>query len=576
MSQSVQIKIAFCIFLALLTCGVYWNVLGNDFINYDDILYVTDNYHVTSGLSTANVIWAFTSDYASNWHPITWLSHMLDVELFSLNPRGHHLVNMLLHSANACLLFLVLVSFSEATFRSALVSVLFAIHPLHVESVAWIAERKDLLSTSFGFLALLAYICYVRKGGKLRYGTLCGCYALSLMSKPMLVTLPLVLLLLDYWPLRRFGKAHEGRGEGKTSIAAEQYPVTQLFVEKIPLFTLAALSSWITIHAQRDAINSFVNTPLLLRITNFPIAYMRYLGKAIWPQDFAIIYPLPDSIPLQQGMLAGAVLLLISSGAIMAARWHPCFLVGWLWFLATLVPVIGIVQVGLQSMADRYTYFPLIGIFIIAAWGGADLVARWPLWRIPLLIGAVGVIVVYSAATCRYVKSWKNSTSLFTHAIAVTTDNSYAQFMLGNALHKDHKYPDALAHYARALQLRPRFTEVHTNMGVIYAEQGDVSAAIYHFQSALILEPRSKDAHFNLAVALQNQGKTEDAIFQYREVMLIDPFDISSLNNMGVALMSLKRYDEATIYFTEVLRLNPSFEQARLNLQMCREQNGSH
>jgi len=382
------------------------------------------------------------------------------------------------------------------------------------------------------------------------------------------------LLLLDYWPLRRFEKAHD-EGDGKTSGTALQHPAARLFVEKLPLFALAALSSWITIHAQRDAINSIVEAPFLLRITNIPIAYMRYLGKAIWPHDLAIIYPLPTSIPFQQATLAGAVLLMITYGACATARWRPYLLVGWLWFLVTLVPVIGIVQVGMQSMADRYTYVPLIGIFLIAVWEGADLATRWPYWRIPLAIGAAGFVIAYSSATYRYVQLWKNSTSLFAHAIAVTPDNSYAQFMLGYALYKERKYPDALAHYARALKLRPRFAEAHLNMGIIYAEQGDVAAAKKHILYAIIIEPGSKEARYNLAVVLLDQGKTEEAIAQFRALLSIDPSDISSRISLGVALMRAKKFDEAAIHFSEALRIDPASERARKNLQICREQKES-
>ena len=575
MNQAVRINVTLCFFLSLLAFAVYRGVLGNDFLNYDDFQYVTDNRHVTSGLSIGNVVWAFTSGYAANWHPVTWLSHMLDVDLFGLDPRGHHLVNLLFHCANTCLLFLILNKITGAVWRSVLVAALFAIHPLHVESVAWVAERKDLLSTLFGMLTILAYTWYVRGGGTWRYLAVFGCFTLGLMSKPMLVSLPFVLLLLDYWPLRRLGI-----GGGETADehcrVAEKPLLSRLIIEKLPLFALALLSSCITIYVQKaEALHTLEVTPLSFRIGNALVAYPRYLGKTVWPSDLAVLYPLPASVPLLQSLSSAILLLLISYAACALSRRRPYLLVGWFWFLVTLVPVIGIVQVGLQSMADRYTYFPLIGIFIMIIWGLSDLAADRPSWRIPLAAAAVVAIGGYSAVTWRYERAWENSSTLFSHAIEATSDNYYAHYMLGNAFYKDNLIQDALEQYIRVRQLNPDFGDVLVNMGIIYAKQGNQVEAVNLFNSALSLKPGSKHVHYNLAVALQAQGKLEEAMTHYREVLRLDPENIGAHYNLGVTLMDLKRWDEAASHFSEAVRLDPELDDALRNLQICIRQKGN-
>jgi protein O-mannosyl-transferase len=573
--DSTRKNIITCLFLVLLTLGVHWGVLGNDFINYDDFQYVADNPHVLSGLTKANVIWAFTSGHAANWHPLTWLSHMMDVELFGLNPRGHHLSNLLFHCANTYLLFLVLNNLTAARWRNMFVALLFAVHPLHVESVAWVAERKDVLSTLFGMLSLLLYTRYVQKRSPFYYTALCICFALGLMAKPMLVTLPFVLLLLDYWPLQRLNIRQE-EPANVPRIDCEKRTIGQLVIEKLPLFALTLLSSCVTLYVQTvgEAVNRLEDTPLLLRVSNVPLAYVRYLRKAVWPDDLSILYPLPNAISPLMSVGAGLVLLAITLAVVAQSRKRSYLLVGWLWFLGTLVPVIGIIQVGMQSMTDRYTYFPLIGIFIMAVWGGADLARRWPSLRKPLVATAAGLLVASSVVTWRYEKYWKNSTSLFAHAVVVTDDNYYAHYLLGNAMLKDDLLQDALARYEEVRKINPKFADVFVNMGIIHARQGDLPQAVSHFTSALMLKPRYKDAHFNLAVALQDQGKFEEAMAQYLEVLRIDPFDVLSHNNLGVALMRVGRLDEAATHFREALKVNPDYEQARGNLQLCLQHSG--
>jgi Flp pilus assembly protein TadD len=573
MNHSIRINVILCCFLGLLTFAVFRGVLGNGFLNYDDFQYVTDNRHVTSGLSIENAVWAFKSGYASNWHPITWLSHMVDVELFDLNPRGHHLMNLLLHAGNSCLLFLLLNKITGAVWRSLVVAALFAIHPLHVESVAWVAERKDVLSTCFALSTLLMYTSYVQRGGTWRYLALFGLFAFGLMSKPMLVSLPFVLLLIDFWPLRRFVPWSVDTVHEQSHRVGNKLPLSRLVMEKLPLFALAVLSSCITVFVQKgEALHTLQVTSLSFRVANAVVAYLRYLVKTVWPSDLAVLYPLPGSIPLLHSVSSAILLLLISYGAGALSRRRPYITVGWFWFIGTLVPVIGIVQVGLQSMADRYTYFPLIGIFILVVWGAADLAARWPYLRMPLALAMAGILAVYSTVAWNYGRCWKDSATLFTHAIAATSDNYYAHYMLGKALYETTRFEDALVHYARARQLNPGFADVYVNMGIIYAKQGKQGDAISSFATALSLKPGSVNVHYNIAVALQTQGRVEEAMMHYLEVLRLDPENVGGHYNLGVALMGLDRWDEAAGHFSKVVRLKPELEDAYRNLQICLQQ----
>ena len=575
MNQTTKNNVLFCLFLIVLTVSVFWGIRDDDFINYDDFQYVTNNRHVTSGVTAENVVWAFTSGYASNWHPVTWFSHMMDVELFDMDPQGHHLMNLLLHTANACLLFLFLNKSTGAAWRSVVVAALFAIHPLRVESVAWVAERKDVLSTCFALSTLLLYSWYVQKRTAWRYLALFGCFVLGLMSKPMLVTLPFVLLLMDYWPLGRFVPGGADTTGPSPNPAAHTQLLFVLIKEKLPLFAVAILSSGITLIVQRaEALHTLEITPLSFRLANALNAYVRYLGKTFWPTDLAVLYPLPQTVPLLHSVGSAILLLLVSYCAYVFSRKRPYLLVGWLWFLGTLVPVIGIVQVGLQSMADRYTYFPLIGIFIMIVWGVADLTQHRPAWRIPLTVATAGILAVLSTVTWNYEHCWENSTKLFTHAVAATTNNYYAHYMLGKALYDDNNLPDALAQYLIVRQLNPRFADAYVNAGIIYAKQGNQSEAVYHFTTALSLKPGSPSVHYNMAVALQAQGRLEEAMAHYHEVLRLDPDHVGGHYNLGVALMDLKRWNEAIPHFSAAVRLNPGLEDANHNLQKCIRHNG--
>jgi len=560
MKRSIRHDAVICSLLALLAFAVFWGVLGNGFILYDDPQYVTENYRVSSGLSLENLAWAFTSGHAANWHPVTWLSHQLDAQLFGLEPRGHHLVSLLVHCTNTALLFLTLFRLTGARWRSVLVAALFAVHPLHVESVAWVAERKDLLSAFFGLAALFAYLQYVNRRGVARYLLLVLLFALSLMSKPMLVTLPLVLLLLDWWPL--------GRLSGAKGAAVE--PLPRLVLEKLPLLALSLLSSWVTVLVQSgEALNTLEATPLSLRISNALLAYLRYLGKLVWPADLAVLYPLPKEIPLFLAAGCAALLLLASWQAVWLRHRFPYLVVGWFWFLGTLVPVIGLVQVGLQSMADRYCYLPMVGILIVAVWGTFDLVERRPALRLPLSAAAGLLVLGYGAVSWDYQHSWQDSTTLFSRTLAATGDNYYGHYLLGNALSQEQRYPEALEQLALSRQLAPRFADAYINTGIIHARLGNQAEAIRNFSSALELKPESGEVQYNLALCLQKQGRVAEAVTHYLEAVRLKPASAEAQANLGIALMSLGRFDEALKHLSESLRLRPDLEQTRVILAEC-------
>ena len=442
-------KIAICIFLAVSTFAVYSQVQDHEFINYDDDKYVTNNEYVKAGFTRDSVGWALTTSYNSNWHPMTWLSHMLDAQLFGPNSKGHHLTNLLFHIANVLLLFLVLLRMTGALWQSGFVAALFALHPLNVESVAWVAERKNVLSTFFWLLTMWAYIRYAQKTNLKRYSLVILFFAMGLMSKPMLVTLPFVLLLLDYWPLRRL------QSDRRTAIS-------RLVYEKIPLLVLVAGSVVTTLTVQKmgGALGSLNAFPIQERVINALVSYWLYLQKMIWPGGLAIFYAHPENtLSVWKGLATAALLALVTTAAIRLARRAPYFAVGWFWYLGTLIPVIQLVQTGSIAMADRYAYVPLIGIFIIIAWGLPELLAKWRL-RSRILTIAAGIwISTLMLMTWNQVSHWKNSITIFSHAIEVT-DIEYPDFLLAhnnlaNALLAEGRTGKAISHYKMAINLMP-------------------------------------------------------------------------------------------------------------------------
>jgi protein O-mannosyl-transferase len=486
-----------CLLLALITLALYWPATHFDFTNYDDPDYIIYNPPIQHGITGDSLAWAFKTNHASNWHPVTWVSHIADFALFGLNPGGHHLTNLLFHTANVVLLFLVLCQLTGAQWRSALVAALFAWHPLHVESVAWVSERKDVLSAFFWLLTLAAYGRYA-KGRKAFYCLALLFFALGLMSKPMVVTLPFVLLLLDFWPLQRTA-------------------VSGLFLEKIPFFALATLDCVATLWAQRGA-NSVVSLgilPFSARLANALVSCVLYLWKMLWPVDLALPYPYSHVWRFWPAAGAGCLLLLISAGAILRARSQPWLIVGWLWFLGTLTPVIGLAQTGIQPMADRYSYLPLIGIFIMAAWA---IPGDWTRWPRPGLVfgaavaGALGFLLAGAEVQLQY---WRNSVTLFSHTVAVTRNNILAEYNLAEALARQGDEAEAVIHYQRALAIEPNRveaqynsqTQAHYNLGLIFRAHQQWAEAAAQFRACLRDDPTLARARHNLDAVLKEMSK---------------------------------------------------------------------
>jgi Flp pilus assembly protein TadD len=560
-------------------------VRHHDFVNFDDDDYVTANPVVLRGLTWHGVAWAFTTEHAVNWHPLTWLSHMLDVQLYGLDAGAHHLTNLLFHIGNTLLLFGLLHRMTGALGRSAFVAGLFAVHPLHVESVAWVAERKDVLSTLFWMLTLWAYIEYVkrpdlRQSSRRRYAAVLLFFALGLMAKQMLVTLPLVLLLLDFWPLGRVGIGPNPAG-GWAPARDGWATAGRLVWEKLPLLALAAASSIATfvIHQRGGAVIILSAIPLQLRIENALVSYVVYIGKMLWPAGLAVLYPYPQSLSAWSVAVAFVTLTGISVAVIWAAPRRPYLPVGWFWYLGTLVPVIGLIQVGDQAIADRYTYIPLIGLFIIVAWGVPDLLVRWPLRRVVLpkiaLPAAACLVILACAITARgQLEYWEDSTTLWTHTLAVTTRNNIAHNNLGATLADQGKTDEAIAHYSEALRIKSDYADAHNNLGVALADQGKLDEAIAHYSEALRIKPGYSDAHSNLGIALADQGNLDEAIAQFTEALRINPDSAKAHNNLGVALASQGKLDEAIAQFTEALQVKPDYADARNNLELALARRG--
>ena len=512
--------------LLVLTISVYWQVQDHEFVHFDDPAYVTDNRHVQYGLSKEGFFWAFQTFHVSNWHPITWLSHMLDFHLYGFNPAGHHLVNVFLHAANSLLLFLFLRETTGCLWRGFFVSALFALHPLHVESVAWIAERKDVLSTFFFFLTLLTYSQFVKRPRIDSYGLSLFLFALGLMSKPMLVTLPFVLLLLDYWPLNRL----QMRGDGVGTVAwklshVKSLSLGKLFLEKIPFFVFAVGSSVVTVVAQTRAIQPLESFTLKTRFLNACASCVDYLIKTLWPKNLSVFYPHPGNrIELWPGVAAFIFLISISVLTLQQIRKRPYFFIGWVWFLGTMVPVIGFVQVGLQAMADRYTYIPLVGVFVAVVWGLADWFEHFRVNRIVVALFAVMVLCATSTLTWFQAGYWKNTATLFQHAVKVTKDNYAAHFILAREEGKRGATVEAFRHYNQAVEINPSFVSMmHNRLGYHLAEQGKMDEAITQFKGALDLFPNYANAHNNLGAVLAEKGNLKQALVHFSKALEINP-----------------------------------------------------
>ena len=513
-----------CIFLGATTWLVFGQTLRHDFVNVDDTEYVLKNVEVARGLTIEGAVWAFTHFHASNWHPLTWISHMLDCQIFGLSPGGHHLTNVFLHMATAICLFLVLRQMTTALWRSAFVAAVFAIHPLRVESVAWVAERKDVLSGLFFVLTIGAYVRYARHPSRAGYAAVTVLFALGLMCKPMLVTLPFVLLLLDYWPLNRAGNR------------AFFQVLRRLVLEKLPLFALAAASCVVTLFAQKGVIQPFASISFPFRAANAFISYAAYLRQLFWPSNLAALYPFPSGSIAVHGVLSLILLAGISLGVFVLRRRYPYLVAGWLWYLIMLGPVIGIVQVGIQGRADRYTYLPQIGLYVLLTWAVADLSARWRYTRLVPVILAL-VLVPALAFTARLQASyWQDSESLWSHAIACTSNNAAAQTNLGQAYFEKGAIDKAITHYQSALQIDDNQVLAHSALGLALLEAGRPDESVTHLRKALEIDPNFADAHYNLGNTFLQMGRANEAIAQYYQTLEINPHDIETLNNTAWVL----------------------------------------
>jgi len=553
-SSNITYKVIVCLLLAACVILIYWKVIDFGFVNFDDDQYVYANYNIQTGLNWNNIRWAFTTFYASNWHPLTWISHMLDIQLFGLNPGWHHLINVIFHVANSILLFLALERLTGALWKSGFVAALFALHPLHVESVAWISERKDVLSTLFWMLTMFSYSFYVRKRNVKRYLIIFTCLFAGLLAKPMLVSLPFVLLLIDYWPLRRFAPSEE---EMKTHVSKFRI-FYSLILEKVPLIALVAGSSILTFIAQEKggAVTPLDIYPLHVRIANALVSYMDYLAKTIWPFDLAVLYPHPGkSIKLYFAAGSFLFLLLVTAFFVHQARKRPFLIVGWLWYLGTLIPVIGLIQVGSQALADRYTYVPLVGIFVILAWGIPSL-KYFNSHKITVNISAVILLAIYSTLSWFQVGCWADSKTLFQHALQSGADTAQAHNNLGYALAEEGKIPEAISHYRQALKIDPKFFLSHNAWALALEKQGKYAEATLHYQQALLINPNNYDNHNNFGVLLAKEGRFKEALEQFREALRIN--NNEKINcNIGLALLQLGDRQQAGYYFDEAIRLNP-------------------
>jgi tetratricopeptide (TPR) repeat protein len=522
--------------LAIITLLVFWQVCRFDFINFDDHTYVTKNLRVLAGLSRDSIAWAFTTTHASNWHPLTWLSHMLDCQLFGPIPGWHHLTNLLFHLANTLLLFTTFKKMTGAIWQSAFVAAAFALHPLHVESVAWVAERKDVLSTFFLMLTISCYVQYAKNPRIFWY--LCDLlvFALGLMAKPMLVTLPFILLLLDYWPLNRC--------ESKNGMKVWW----SLIREKIPFFALSVISSTITFIVQEStgAVSTVDTNPISDRIVNAVVSYTGYIWKTIWPTNLAIFYPYPKNhLPHWHVITAAALLLAITIFVIYFASRYKYLATGWLWYMGTLVPVIGLVQAGMQASADRYTYVPLIGLFVFAAFGANDIFTRWKYGKVILAVASAAILIIWAVTTSIQLRYWRNNVTLFQHTLQVTKDNYLAHNVLAHSFYMEGKYDESIVQSYEALKIKPGYAVIHNGLGLALLQKGELDKAVAFFQQAIKLRSDYADAYANLGLALYKQGRFKQAIEELTKAISLDPQSVETRVQLVKCLLATNKVSQA-------------------------------
>lgn len=554
-SNSRNLTILICLGLALAVFAVFSQVLKCDFVNYDDPSYIINNQHVQHGITLESLKWAFTTGYSSNWHPLTWVSHMIDFQIYGLKPWGHHLTNLLFHGANSVLLFLLLRLMTGRLWPSAFVAALFALHPLRVESVAWVSERKDVLSTFFWILTVGAYVRYVQTPGQRTKWFLLSlvAFALALMSKPMVVTLPFILLLIDVWPLKR--------------IAVTQLEIANLkrpLLEKLPFLALALGSSLVTFFVQQHggAVSSLSSLTIAQRIENMFVAYVRYIGKTFWPADLTILYPHPVDWPWSLIIVSIIILVAITVLVIRQLRVRPYLAVGWFWFLGMLIPVIGLVQVGVQSMADRYSYVPMVGVLIAVTWAAIELIpSRAALTSVAVM--AIGACCVITPIQVGY---WQNSGTLYRRAVAVTDKNYVAYNNLGYYLFCNGESAQAMDFYRKAVEIEPSYEDAHKNLGFCLAEMGKNEEAIEEYKKVLAINRNLTEVHNHLGNALSNIGQNDAAVHEYEIVIQQQPTHADAHNNLGIALAMKGQLDEAIVHFQLAVRYKTNYASAHSNL----------
>jgi protein O-mannosyl-transferase len=586
------------IIILVVVCLIsYSRILGNDFINFDDNVYLTENNHVRSGLNLETVQWAFTAVVSSNWHPLTLLSHALDWSMFGDKAGGHHFVNLLLHIAGVLLLFLFLNKTTKSLWPSAFIAALFALHPLRVESVAWAAERKDVLSMAFGLATIYAYSFYAEKQQTSQYILCLVLFALGLMAKPMLVTLPFLLLLLDYWPLERWKKENSPlivTNESKIislkkkdrrlksqpvkqtiPVSTKDQPtISRLFWEKTPFFLLAIISSAITVWAQNKggALAPLDRLPFFERLMNAVVSYAAYLGKIFWPVDLAVFYPYRYNLSSGEFLLSAILIIAISIVVILYIRKLPFLFVGWFWYLGTLVPVIGLVQVGRQAMADRYTYLPSIGIGIMIVWGLMSLLPKEKLQKIILIPLAAITIILLAVITWRQCGYWKNSIELFRHALNVTENNYLAHDSLGVALDATGKHQEAILHYRSSIKINPDQANAYYNLASALKDQGNMEEAVKYLRETLRINSSYRNAHNKLGIILEKYFRNYDeAIYNYQQELEIQPDEAGVHYNLGIALAKKGMLKDAEQHFYRAISLNPDNNIAREALRITQE-----
>lgn len=567
--QKYQRKIIICLLLVSVTLTAYWAVQSYDFVTFDDPVYVTENHHVQSGLTWKNLNWALLSTEAGFWHPLTWMSFLLDFDLYGLNPGGYHWMNLLWHIANTLLVFLVFTRMTTKVWPSAVVALLFALHPLHVESVAWISARKDVLSTFFWLLAMLIYIEYAAYGGKRRYALTMLAFICGLMAKPMLVTLPFVLLLVDYWPLGRYPE----------HISSDQRRVMRLMMEKVPFIILGIAAIILTFFAERQAgaIKSLETFPWDIRLANGLISYTGYLGKMLWPSGLSVFYPHPGMWPFGLVILATFLLGLISLLVFKLRKNHPYLIVGWLWYLIVLAPVIGIIQVGLHASADRYTYVSALGIFLMGVWGAADILEkrRCPKLFAKVIMTAMTLLLII--LTRQQASYWQDSVTLYRRAIAVTTNNYVALNNLGAALISSGQPAEALTAINAALHIKPDFAQAYNNKGIACRLSGQHEAAVKSFLRAIEIKKNFADAHYNLGNTYFNMGNVDAAVREYRTALELHPLQAVRVHiDLGLALARQNNLPEAVSECHKALALMPGSAEAHNALGMLLMQQGKY